>query len=441
MDPFLARLPDDLRSKVISVVNVVPESLQIFEEIYKQAVADAPDLHRKVRKLENGESMLDLGIPDETQVIFTLSDVSVLSPLRKKLDVILHLSPKDRKPMLSLLRDGKQEIAVNDLNKNISMAMFLPVAEKQNNLYIFISYTESLGHKYTEPILITLNKDALLTQFKQSGIFNSEVEDFTKCIEYMRKQAILAGFRIADPFFTNNQETGQNPSFHVECHRGTKEGTLYFLPDHIIFGFKKPILIFNSSEIESITYSSITRLTFNVTLVTKKEEKFEFIMIDQNEYAKIDEYVKRKQVKDKSMSEELKAKSKSKAVQQGQQNEHSPSALEAATQQLENESIINNVPLHSEDDEEDDENFEAESDLSDGSDAESVIGGEEDDGDEDADGDGDDDTKAEDDDNQIEAGIIDADRITREDDFNAALGLEDIPIELDDDDLSGVEYG
>lgn len=431
MDPFLERLPDELRSKVVGIVNVVPEALQVFEQIYQYASSESDNLTRKVRKAGDGDTQLDLSIPDESQIIFTIKDASLLSPIRKKLNLILHLSPDTGKPILSLLKNDKPEISIVDLRNNIKMATFLPVAEKQNYIYIFITYESSVGGKYTEPILMTLNKISLLQQFKESGLLDSSNEDFTKCVEYMRKQAILAGFRISDPFFS--KQSTESESFHVECHRGTKEGTLYFLPDHLIFGFKKPILLFKSVDIEAITYSSITRLTFNVTLTTKDEKKFEFSMIDQNEFAKIDEYVKRKQVKDKSMSEELKAKSKNKSGQNGQEDENAPSALQEATQQMENEATLHDVNLSS-DDEEGDQNFEGESDLSDGSGLES---------------------EAEEEAEEEVEETVEYDRgaisetVTedKQAEKSEKLEVEDIPIEMDDDDDdddeegSGVEYG
>lgn len=418
MDPFLEKLPDDLRSKVVGIVNIVPESLSVFEQLYRYA-SDSDDPARKLRKLDGEESQLENAVPDKSQIIFSIKDASVLSPIRKKLNFVLHLSPESRKPVLSLLKNDKPEMSVAELRTNIKMATFLPVAEKQNYLYIFISYEKSVGDKYTEPVLMTLNKNSLLQQFKESGFLDSSVEDFTKCVDYMRKQAILAGFRISDPFFSSHN--AEHQSFHVECHRGTKEGTLYFLPDHLIFGFKKPILLFKSVDIEAITYSSITRLTFNVTLTTRDEKKFEFSMIDQNEFAKIDEYVKRKQVKDKSMSEELKAKSKNKGSQQANEDGDVPSALAEAHQQMENEATAPNINLASDDDEEGDENFEGESDLSDGSGAES---------------------EAEEDGNEEEAAeqSMENDQVEIVGD-NSDIGLEDIPIEMDDDEEgSGVEY-
>ncbi|SMN19786.1 similar to Saccharomyces cerevisiae YNL206C RTT106 Histone chaperone, involved in regulation of chromatin structure in both transcribed and silenced chromosomal regions [Maudiozyma saulgeensis] len=366
---FLQDVPAELRTKIEKIISILPDSSNIFKELYDFALTKGETLERKKPNTSTPENEKI----DSSDIIFKLDNASVLSPLRKKLDFVFHLSPKDKQPMISLLKNGKSEFSIKDLKTNIKMATFLPVPEKKNIVYLFLECRSSSNPNQQEPILMTLNRTTTLEQFCKMGILPNNENDFKKCKDYMRKQAILTGFRIIDPFSNNNTQ-GQLKSFHVECHRGTKEGTLYFLPDHILFGFKKPILLFQSTDIASITYSSITRLTFNMTLITNDEQKFEFSMIDQAEYATIDEYVKVKQVTDKSMSEELKAKK----LKNAQQSSADESVLKEAASEIDNAqgTNIQNLPDDS-DDEENDQNFEAESDLSDGSDH-----GEEDDDDE-----------------------------------------------------------
>ncbi|CCE64299.1 hypothetical protein TPHA_0H00910 [Tetrapisispora phaffii CBS 4417] len=481
---LLDKLPATLRGKVEQITRALPNSKEIFDELYTFALAEANEISKRKVQKPASVPVETAGVDvKEEEIIFNLKDVTVLSPLRKKLNLILHLSTSSRKPVLSLAKDTKIEMTIEDLKTNVKMATFLPVPEKSNIFYIFINYQKAADDVYTEPILATINKAAILDQFKTSGLVEIGEEDFTKCIEFMRKQAIMTGFRISDPFFKVNPD--QDVSFHVECHRGTKEGTLYFLPDHIIFGFKKPILLFESADIESITYSSITRLTFNVTLITKDDRKFEFSMIDQAEYSKIDEYVKRKQVKDRSMSEELKAKTSHKN-QASQENQ--VSSLQEAAQQLAEGENLKDMNLDS-DDEEGDVNFEAESELSDGSDdGEDDYGDDDEDEEEGADegadegeynektfeeaekayqeenddeGDSEDNDEREDDENdeymhdfekREEHGEELESNISPQEGFPVDLGLDDIPIEIDDDEdgdnnneeddgeNSGVEY-
>ncbi|SCV05297.1 LANO_0H04390g1_1 [Lachancea nothofagi CBS 11611] len=350
---FLNSVPRELREKIEQVCFSNPLALDVFEELY-QYTRDTIEVRKKTKSESVNSEVL------EDSVIFQLKDVSVLTPFRKKLNLVISVSPVTGKPTLSLSKDMTPQLTISELNKGVKFATFLPFPEKANVVYLFICYNQGPEPNENEFVLVTMNKDVTLKQFVTSGLLTSEVNDFSYCIDYIRKQAILVGFRISDPFSVS---TSGPKSFHVEAHRGTKEGTLYFLPDHVLFGFKKPILLFSSQEIESITYSSITRLTFNVTLITKNGDKFEFSMIDQNEFTLIDDYVKRKQVIDNSMSEENKAKTAHKDQNAA---EHS-SLLAEAAQQLKGEGQVSEIPLES-DDEEADVDFEGDSNLSDGSD-------------------------------------------------------------------------
>ncbi|KAH3901507.1 related to Histone chaperone RTT106 [Saccharomycodes ludwigii] len=360
---FMEEIPKDLKKsveKLSTQVSDTNEFYTVIQNIYDYAIENSEQLARKKIK-----ACQDLGSNSKT--IFQLKGVSVLSPIRKKLDFAIALNSLDNSFQILFLKDNSVQFGIQNLNTNIKFATFLPAPEKENIVYLIISYDESFnGTKFCEPILIALNKTAVISQLKENKA--AEISTFQDCRDYIRKQAILTGFRIADTFNNNNIDTESISSFYVNCHRTTKEGTLYFLPDNIIFGFKKPILIFNTDEIDSITYSSITRLTFNVTLVLKSGEKYEFSMIDQAEYGKIDQYVKSKEVKDKSMSEELKAKIKLKSNINSTQGD-GKSALVTATNEINNGKDIKNINsmnLDSDDDAED-ENFVGESDLSDGS--------------------------------------------------------------------------
>ena len=352
-EDFLNSLPESLRSTITSITRALPQSLSVFEEVYNYGLSQGSgSRERKRAKTESGEAI------SNSNTIFKLEDVSLLSPFRKRLDFVLYLAADTGKPAFSLLKDGNIELTVADLNKNILTATFLPIPEKDHSIYLFIQCKNHPDSKDVDSILLVLRKDKTIHQFQLMGVLPNDVSDFNKCLEYMRKQAILTGFRIGNPF--NSPVSSHVMPFHVACHRGRQEGTLYFLQDVLIFGFRKPILVFDVSKIESITYTSITRLTFNVTLITDDGERCEFSMIDQSEYSRIDEYVKSKEVKDKSMSEELKAKTQLKNNSQQPSEEHT-SILQESVKQLENtqDFNINNANFGSDDDEED-RNFENE---------------------------------------------------------------------------------
>lgn len=117
---------------------------------------------------------------------------------------------------------------------------------------------------------------------------------------------------------------------HVKAFRGSKDGYLFFLPNGILWGFKKPLLFIPLDRIVAISYTSILQRTFNMVVeidvshapdlaqpghqehdadAANKTEELEFGMIDQEDYQGIDEtYVRRHGLNNRSMAEGRKAK-------------------------------------------------------------------------------------------------------------------------------------
>lgn len=119
---------------------------------------------------------------------------------------------------------------------------------------------------------------------------------------------------------------------HVKAFRGSKDGYLFFLPNGILWGFKKPLLFIPLDRIVAISYTSVLQRTFNMVVEidvshgpeigqqqpvqpfdpdaeANKTEEIEFGMIDQEDYQGIDEtYVRRHGLNNRSMAEGRKAK-------------------------------------------------------------------------------------------------------------------------------------
>ena len=92
-----------------------------------------------------------------------------------------------------------------------------------------------------------------------------------------------------------------------------------------MWAYKKPLLFFSFSAITSVSYTSVLQRTFNLNIITSspvdptsvdtsygapEEEittEYEFSMIDQEDYAVIDAYIKRHALHDASMAETRRA--------------------------------------------------------------------------------------------------------------------------------------
>ena len=89
-------------------------------------------------------------------------------------------------------------------------------------------------------------------------------------------------------------------------------GYLFFLSTGIFFGFKKPLAFFPFSSVESISYTSVLQRTFNLVITalepgTTETKEVEFSMLDQADFTRIDDYVKRHGLNDASMATERRA--------------------------------------------------------------------------------------------------------------------------------------
>ena len=136
----------------------------------------------------------------------------------------------------------------------------------------------------------------------------------------------------------------------TKAHRGSKDGYLFPLGPGLLFGFKKPLLYFPVERIESVSYTAILQRTFNlvVTVMSEDEgsEDVEFAMLDQADFAPIDEWVKKHGLNDKSLAKERKARvygiNKSKAEKEAETNgeggaEDGVGELQRAEQELQDE--------------------------------------------------------------------------------------------------------
>jgi hypothetical protein len=75
----------------------------------------------------------------------------------------------------------------------------------------------------------------------------------------------------------------------------------------ILYGFKKPLAFFDFGSINSVSYTAVLRNTFNLNITTPTQE-IEFGMLDQQDFAGINDYVQVHGLQDASMAAARRAK-------------------------------------------------------------------------------------------------------------------------------------
>ncbi|KAK1969988.1 Rtt106-domain-containing protein [Colletotrichum sublineola] len=262
----------------------------------------------------------------DEEVLLEIKDISVSVPQRKKYDLCFtanHLyarAPNTTAPVEGIIYAWE----------DIEYAFYLPVPEKtqvQHNYVLFPRGT-------CLPTKTSPEKEALVftvpsTPPKQGTVGGprasaaSAVSDTYRGLldwaltTHLSSAGNRAEIVAADPsIFHSLVRQPHRPSekaVHVKAFRGSKDGYLFFLPNGIFYGFKKPLVFLPIDRIVAFSYTSVLQRTFNIVVEVFTEgdatEEIEFGMLDQEDYAGIDEsYVKRHGLQDRSMAEQRKAK-------------------------------------------------------------------------------------------------------------------------------------
>lgn len=354
-------------------VDQYPASLEVFSKVcqfYRQQAGQAEPLAQNDTKKRKFTTAVvpqeDPNYPNQDAAI-TIPNVSVSMPVRKKLDLLLTASV-----FVARKSDTETpEFVLNYRTDTVEAAFILDVPEKTKPQWnLVVVFTRQGGDAY-EFFQVTLFEETIKTVIKPIV-----GEQYSGSL----KDMLLLYFQRRDISIISNETIERGESlFQVTAHRGSKDGLLYFLPTHIFFGFKKPLLLFRLQDIQSVSYSSITRSTFNVVVkytdrFTTEENEIEFSIIDQSHYDQINQYVSLKELHNDSLSEKRKAKTDTKALYpaelvKAKQEAKVNGDRELGTSQL---AALNG---YEDEDDEDDEDFN--SDVADQQDSGSASGSDE----------------------------------------------------------------
>lgn len=230
---------------------------------------------------------------------------------------------------------------------------YVPIPEKQqlqHNYILFprstaLSATKSFPPVDFEPLLFTVPPTA-----PKPGVVGgyaaataAQVSDsYTSLMHWAITSQLLAvgntnaTITAPDPrIFHSTAKQAYRPNeraVHVKAHRGTKDGFLFFLPNGILWGYKKPLLFIPLDRIVAVSYTNVLQRTFDITIEVDvshaphqqqgqeqdgeggegggvKTEEIEFSMIDHEDYGVIDDsYIQRHGLNNRSMAEGRRAK-------------------------------------------------------------------------------------------------------------------------------------
>lgn len=363
--PF--ELPSDLAAGITSLYRENADAKVIIDSLVKLAYDSGKEqselVHKKARTdasaSGSSSSSSSDSVVSKLKIFLGINLVSVVLPIRKKLNFFIGADPRGK---TWVWVSSKEDGSTDDMYPATDTADFrcvacLPVPDRSgtplfNIVFVPGGAAQELTTAPPQPLVFSVPEEPAKNAF--DGSLFLQGKDKT---QFMYKDLILLGCQgISLPISVPDTEIFGD-KFHVLAHKGAREGYLFFMQNEVIFGFKKPLLCMNTEDIESISFSTITRLTFNINVVLKSapDEVVEFSLIDQSHYGEIAAFIERIAVKNESFDDKLKAKTFMK-------NQQPDNILAVAQNEAENE-----VPVaYDDEDEEDDENYTGESSDSDG---------------------------------------------------------------------------
>ncbi|RDL37796.1 PH protein [Venustampulla echinocandica] len=272
-------------------------------------------------------------------VLLEIKEISVVIPQRKKYTLCMTSSH-----LYARLPDSQEPVAsISYAWKDIEYIFCLPVPEKTQKQYNYVIFPRNSNiapskpspdsPSIPEPLVFTI-PDSVPKPGTIGGLEASSAaavsDDYKTLFDWALssrlKAAGKANLKIVQAdqkLFASEQRQPHRPNekaVFVKAFRGSKDGYLFFLPNGILWAFKKPLLFLPHERISAVSYTSVLQRTFNLSIevdmsskseggeVEESVEEFEFSMLDQEDFGGIDGFVKRHGLQDKSMAEQRKAK-------------------------------------------------------------------------------------------------------------------------------------
>lgn len=319
----------ELRSAVEELTRTTPESIPVIQRLIAYYAEKLSSLHgeRERKRPKIDHTVVDL------QDAVTIPDISVQLPARKR--YTLMLSSK----ILALRNPKTEETDFSYTLDDMQLVVCVPSpgATKGDTFALFSKHAGidpvvfNIPHKAPNPLVIKRGgdqADEILTEPDQKrdrllSLLSCQGQIPTSRPSRKAFRTTVESSKTGKPVVGMMEEDGSTIRCYANTYLKAKEGCLYFLPEGILYGFKKPAIFFPLDSISSTYFCNVMQHTFNLVLVLKQDHSplgtpisdktIEFSLIEQSEYTGIDSYIQACGINDSSMSEEKMAPTLKKA--------------------------------------------------------------------------------------------------------------------------------
>ncbi|KAL9049018.1 MAG: hypothetical protein Q9162_007431 [Coniocarpon cinnabarinum] len=261
-------------------------------------------------------------------LLASIKNISFSLPLRKKCRLEIYGKKGDRNGGVKVVDQSTGETEAEMMVSSIEQAIVTPLPDRPNITYNYCILPVTPNPLSPTPFSIVFTVSSPVPSSEVLNVTDSAIS--SNIAQYQNFAPLLNDLFNVPLSVQGKSVLEPNPnefvSSIVQAHRknekswctkawvGSKEGWLYPLGRGLLFGFKKPVIWIPLERVESVSYTNVLQRTFNMavrvvvgTKEDEKDEEMEFCMIDQGDFANVDEWVKKRSLNDASLSRERRA--------------------------------------------------------------------------------------------------------------------------------------
>lgn len=316
-----------LRESVERLITAYPDSFGVIRDLISYYSAKLSSLSNDTEEREHKKRRIDSAPSISSfDIIATIPEVSCQIPARKKYNLIVSTTH------LVLVNSKTNEVEHQYPLNEFQLGTCVP-SPGPTKAFVFSLF---LAQPDTDPLVFTVSpKYDIIPPSAMAAAYSDGSDETPRALIALLMQK--AGIRMITQqrniyVSSGTSATTGKPSdedrFHANAYLKAREGSLYFLPQGILYGFKKPTVFFPLDSIASTVFRGITQRTFDLVVSLKPgrrplgsslsfggdDGQVEFSMIEHTEYPGINDYIQKLKINDKSMSEENRAPEAAKAA-------------------------------------------------------------------------------------------------------------------------------
>jgi len=289
LEPLLSHFTQEEKNNLIPAMKEHPEAIETYKSLLKVFNTKLDSVRTNGKRKESPNKSIPKEQPllsaltkeavsNNTDSICSIAALSFVHP-RSKFD--FHIGDDSIQLVSCTSSKTVKQIPISSITRAVCVET---PESRQKNQWTFIIFLKddaivfNLNGEQRPKIIWRDNTSSLATETAALSPLHSVIN----IVKTLLKVIVYAGEE--SPFESSRKNS------YVSCHLKAKEGFLYFLPQGLLLGMKKPLLWIPVDSITATEFDNVTSKFFDLVVQTGKTS-VELSCIDMEEYNCISSYL------------------------------------------------------------------------------------------------------------------------------------------------------